>query len=120
VNEGCKETDKGCKELNQAFEELEEDLPDRLSRALEWMRSPRSRRVRIPLAVLCIIGSFFWYLPVLGIELLPIGLLLLAQDVPFLREPVARFTLWLDAQWRKLKRWWRNWRREHLSHAHRH
>jgi hypothetical protein len=36
-----------------------------------------------------------------------VGLLLLAQDVPFLRGPVARFTLWLEAQWCRLKRWWR-------------
>ena len=49
----------------------------------------------------------FWYLPVIGIEWLVVGLLLLAQDVPFLRGPVARFTLWLEAQWCRLKRWWR-------------
>jgi hypothetical protein len=105
--------DKSCNELDKAYEEIEEDLPDLVSRALEWLRSPRSRWVRIPLGALCIIGSLFWWLPVLGLELLPIGLLLLAQDVPFLCKPAARFTLWLDAQWRKLKRRWRQGRGRH-------
>jgi hypothetical protein len=41
------------------------------------------------------------------VELIPIGLLLLAQDVPFLRKPVARGTLWLERKWRALRRWWR-------------
>jgi hypothetical protein len=44
-------------------------------------------------------------LPVLGVELIPIGLLLIAQDVPPLREPVARMTLWLERQWVRLRHW---------------
>ena len=46
----------------------------------------------------------FWFLPVVGIELLPIGLLL-AQDVPGLREPVGRFILFAVTQWRSAKSW---------------
>jgi hypothetical protein len=63
--------------------------------------------VRLPLALLCIAASFFWFLPVLGLEFLPIGLLLLAIDVPFLRKPVARFTLWLEEKWMRLRARWR-------------
>ncbi len=40
--------------------------------------------------MLFILGSALWYLSVLGIEMLSIGLLLIAQDVPFLRRPVGR------------------------------
>jgi hypothetical protein len=44
---------------------------------------------------------------VLGIEMLPIGLLLIAQDVSFLRRPVGRGTLWLEHKWLALRRRWR-------------
>jgi hypothetical protein len=54
--------------------------------------------------VLFLIGGFLWFLPVVGIELIPIGLLLIAQDVPFLRKPVGRALLWLERRWRALRR----------------
>jgi hypothetical protein len=43
---------------------------------------------------------------VLGIEFLPLGLLLIADDVPFLRKPVGRAMLWLEREWLALKAWW--------------
>ena len=99
--------DRSERDLNKALDQLEDELPDAVSRGLEWLRSDRSRWVRIPVALLCIAAGFFWFLPVIGLEWLVIGLLLLALDVPFLRGPVARLTLWLVAQWCRLKRWWR-------------
>jgi hypothetical protein len=68
------------------------------------VRSPASRWVRIPLGLLFIAGGLLWFLPVVGIELLPIGLLLVAQDVPFLKKPVARGILWLEQRWLALRR----------------
>lgn len=99
--------DEGQRKLDAAYDGLERELPDPVARALRWFRHPRSRWVRIPVGLFFIACSFFWFMPVVGIEFLPIGLLLIAQDVPFLREPVGRFTLWLEDQWMKLKRWWR-------------
>lgn len=61
----------------------------RWNRLLHWLHGPRARPVRIPLGILLIIASFFWFLPVIGIELFPIGLLLLAHDVPALRRPAG-------------------------------
>jgi hypothetical protein len=52
------------------------------------------------------VSSLFWFLPVLGIEFLPLGLLLIADDVPFLRKPVGRAMLWLEQKWLTLKGWW--------------
>lgn len=96
--------------LDEAFERLEKMLPGWPARALRWLQGPNSRFVRIPLGILCIIASAFWFLPVLGIWLLPIGLLLIAQDVPFLRAPVGRITLRaLDAA-SNLHRRWKTWR----------
>jgi len=85
--------------LERAFDGLEQQTPDRLTRLIRWLRDPKSRKIRIPLGILFILASFLWFLPILGIEFLPIGLLLIAQDVPFLRRPVAKMMLWAERKW---------------------
>lgn len=103
--------EKGEQLLNEALDELERESPDRVTRIIRWLRKPEARRIRLPLGILCIIASFFWFLPVIGLEYLPIGLLLIAVDVPFLRRPVALFVLWMEDRWVELKRWYRRkWR----------
>ena len=47
------------------------------------------RRFRLPIAGLLIIGSFLSILPVFGVWMLPLGLMLLALDVPLLRPWVS-------------------------------
>jgi len=94
------------KELDEAFDEIERLAPDSLTRAIRWMRRPQARIVRLPLGLLCIVGSFLWFLPVLGLWFLPLGLLLIAQDVPFLRRPVGRMTLYLIERWKRFRKWW--------------
>jgi hypothetical protein len=96
---------KRCDELDEAFAELERETPDTLTRAILWLRRPQARWVRLPLGALFILASFFWFLPVLGLEMLPIGLLLIAQDVPVLHEPVGRMMLWLIHRYQRLKTW---------------
>jgi hypothetical protein len=95
--------DEGKALLDRAFDGIEREVPDRATRAIRWLRNPKSRWLRIPLGILCIVASFFWFLPVLGLWFLPIGLLLIAQDVPFLRRPVGRLMLWLEDRWRTLR-----------------
>jgi hypothetical protein len=92
--------------LDRAFDDLENEAPNSLSKAIRWMRRPQARLVRIPLGILCILGSFLWFLPVLGLWFLPLGLLLIAQDVPFLRRPVGRMTLYLLDRWKRVRKWW--------------
>lgn len=99
--------DRGKRTLDRAIDEVEREAPDWAERAIEWLRDPAAKWIRIPLGLLFVAASFFAFLPVLGIELLPLGLMLLALDIPFLREPVGRFLLWLADRWRALKRWWR-------------
>jgi hypothetical protein len=98
---------KSSDELDEAFDKLEREAPDALTHVILWLRRPQARRVRIPVGVLCIIAGLLWFLPVVGIEFLPIGLLLIAQDVPFLRAPVGRMTLWLLDRWKRLRNWFR-------------
>jgi hypothetical protein len=81
-------------ELRRAFRRIEQELPERMAAALRWLRHPRSRLIRIPAGILLIAGGVFSFLPVLGFWMLPLGLLLLAADLPFLRRPMARFVLW--------------------------
>jgi hypothetical protein len=96
-----KERDKAL--LEKALNVLEQEAPDRITRIIQWLRTPESRWTRVPLGILCIIASFFWFLPVIGIEFFPIGLLLIAQDVPFLRRPAAKMLLWLERKWQALR-----------------
>jgi hypothetical protein len=92
--------------LNQAYCELDQEVPGWMSRALAWIRKPSRIWLRLPLSLALIVAAFFAFLPVLGVEMLPIGLLLLAEDVPFLRKPVGKAILWLIAKWRAAKAWW--------------
>ncbi|MGQ3051492.1 MAG: hypothetical protein ACT6S0_06890 [Roseateles sp.] len=98
----------GKEMLDLAFSQLQELLPGRLARGLAWLRSPGAIWVRIPAGLLCIAASAFWFMPVIGIEWLPMGLLLLAQDLPFLRKPVGRLILFLIKCWHRLVAWWRD------------
>ena len=86
-------------ELDRHFAWFEARLPPRLARFVGWLRKPSSRYVRIPLALLLILGGVFSFLPVLGLWMLPLGLLLFAQDVPMLQKPMARMLGWVERKW---------------------
>lgn len=74
--------------LNRQFERLQKRIPDAAARLLERLRRPESRLIRIPLGILLVLGGVFSFLPVLGIWMLPLGLLLLAIDLVILQGPV--------------------------------
>ena len=99
-------TQQGQQKLDRAFDRLEAETPERTSRFIEWLRRPAARWVRIPLGIVLVVAGFFGFLPVLGFEFIPLGLLLLAIDVPFLREPIGKAVLWLEDKWDELKAWW--------------
>ena len=71
---------------------------------LRWLRQPSSRWVRIPMGVLLVFGGIFSILPVLGLWMLPLGLLLLSQDMPFLHRPIRRMLICLQRRWARRKR----------------
>lgn len=90
--------------LDRRFERLERQLPARAARMLRWLRDPGSTWIRIPTGGLLIIGGLFSFLPILGIWMLPLGLLLLAQDVPFLKRPTSRAMIRLERRWVEWRR----------------
>jgi len=93
----------GKQTLDEAFDQLEAELPQRAARAVHWTRGPRARWVRLPLGILAICFAVFWFMPIIGLEWLPIGLLLIALDVPFMQRPVGLFILWLLEKWKQLR-----------------
>ncbi|KQX42820.1 hypothetical protein ASD04_02335 [Devosia sp. Root436] len=74
--------------LNRQFDRLQRRIPDFAARLLQRIRRPEARWIRIPLGLLLVLGGIFSFLPVLGIWMLPLGLLLLALDLVFLQGPV--------------------------------
>jgi hypothetical protein len=102
---------EGKRALREAFKRLEGEVPERGARLLRRLRHPDARLIRIPIGLLCIVGGIFSFLPVLGIWMLPLGLLLIALDVPFLRKPVAYSTIWGMRKWASFRlRLARRWR----------
>jgi len=74
-----------------------------MSASIEWLRKPSSFSARLTAALLLILGGFFSFLPILGVWMLPLGLMLIAQDLPFLQKPLVKTFKWVEAKWRWLK-----------------
>jgi hypothetical protein len=85
--------------LDHQFDRIEGRLPRSLGRFIRRLRQPSSRWVRIPLGTVLILGGIFSFLPVLGLWMIPLGLLLIAQDVPVLRHPTMRALAWAEEKW---------------------
>lgn len=86
-------------ELDRHFAWFEAKLSPRPAGFVRWLRRPSSRWVRIPLSLLLVLGGLLSFLPILGLWMLPLGLLLIAQDVPLLQEPLARMLGWIERKW---------------------
>jgi hypothetical protein len=92
--------------LREAFLHLENEVPGSVARQIRNLRHPDARWARLPVGVLFVLGGLLAPLiPVLGVWMIPLGLLLLAYDVPVLRRPTANFTIWSTHRWVALKGW---------------
>ena len=94
-------------EMDEAYAGLEREVPKWMVRPIRWLHSSRSRLYRIPIGLLLIACGIVGFLPIIGYEFIPIGILVLAQDIPFLRRPAGKLILSLLEKWRKLKEWWK-------------
>lgn len=85
--------DNAVPDLDRELERLSERLPRPFD---AWMKSlneaPPSRRV--PAGIGLMIGGLFSFLPFLGVWMIPLGVVVLAKDVPPLRGPSARMLAW--------------------------
>jgi hypothetical protein len=91
-------------EIDRHFAWFEGKLPPKPAKFVGWLRKPSSRYARIPIGVLLVCGGVFSFLPVLGLWMLPLGLLLFAQDVPALQKPTARMLGWVERKWLERQR----------------
>ena len=86
-------------EIDRHFAWFEAKLPPKPAKFIGWVRKPSSRLVRIPVAILLVAGGALGFLPVLGLWMLPLGLVLIAQDVPLLEKPTALSLRWIERKW---------------------
>lgn len=78
--------------LRRQFDAIARRFPA-ARRVIDSLLQGRLRKLRIPIACVLIIGSFLSILPIFGLWMLPLGVLLLAIDVPRLRPIVARILI---------------------------
>jgi hypothetical protein len=86
-------------DLDEQMKRFERRLPGRMASFIAWVRKPSSRWVRIPSATVLLAGGVVGFLPIAGFWMIPLGLVLIAQDVPPLRSPMARLLAWIDRRW---------------------
>jgi hypothetical protein len=64
------------------------------------IRLPRSRSLRIGLGLALCAGGIVGFLPIVGFWMLPLGVIVLATDIP----AAHRLRLWFEAKWRAWRR----------------
>ena len=80
----------GKPDFHEEMDRFEGHMPDWAGRNLKRLRHPRAVWVRVPAGVALAGGGVLSVLPGLGLWMLPVGLALLAHDVPVMRRPLAR------------------------------
>lgn len=90
---------RDARRFDRQFDRLTAAVPW-LGRPLQALATPRYRLVRMPAAILLILGSVLAILPGFGLWMLPLGLMLLAVDVPALRPAMSAAGI-------RLRRWLR-------------
>ena len=73
-------------------------LPERWQNMMRRIRSGQARWWRIVIGILLCLSAFFWFLPILGLWMLPLGMVLLAEDIPFIRRLNNRALGWVEAK----------------------
>ena len=76
----------------------------RLSMFGRSVELPRNRLLRLSLGVLLCLGGLFWFLPVVGIWMLPLGIAVLSVDIPFVHRHSRRIGVWFRRRYPKTAR----------------
>jgi hypothetical protein len=77
------------------LDQLISRLPGRVRSAIRFVRHPSRRWLRIPVGILLTFGGVLGFLPIMGFWMIPVGLALLADDVPLLRSYRSRILDWV-------------------------
>ncbi|WP_209426986.1 hypothetical protein [Pararhodobacter sp. SW119] len=95
--------DRQRRRLNRQFEAISRRFP-LLKAPIAAIETRPGVLLRVPLAVLLMAGGLLGFLPVLGFWMLPLGLLILAIDLPLLRPGVSSLMIRGRRRW---SLWWR-------------
>jgi 4-alpha-glucanotransferase len=91
-----------AEKLDEIVDKYSDKMPRFIRRFVLWLRRPELRWVRLIVGVLFVLLGCVGFLPVLGFWMVPLGLILLAQDIQFLQRPILSAILWAED---KAKRW---------------
>jgi hypothetical protein len=74
----------------------DQDIPKarRLRFAGRDVPLPQTRAFRIALGIALMLGGLAGFLPILGFWMVPLGLLVLSVDMPFVRRARRRLAVW--------------------------
>lgn len=92
---------KPTPDLDQELDQLQERVPHRVSKVMKKVRGPSAKPYRIPIGIALTVGGVFGFLPLVGFWMVPLGLAVLAQDVPVIRPPLARAVAWINRKSKK-------------------
>lgn len=81
------------------LQRLLDALPHAARRSYHWLIRPEAKWVRLPLGALLIGGGVLGFLPVLGFWMVPIGALLVGEDIPPVRRATLHALGWLQHRW---------------------
>jgi hypothetical protein len=84
--------------LDDCLDQFASRLPDKAGRFTRWITRSSSTVIRIPIGGALIAGGVAGFLPILGFWMVPLGLVVIAQDVPFLRPPMIRVLGWINTK----------------------
>jgi hypothetical protein len=90
-------------EMDRLQDHLEDHLPEWASRNFDRLRQPEAVWVRAPAGVALAAGGVLSVLPGLGLWMLPVGLALLAVDVPVMQGPLARALNFTNSKIERIK-----------------
>jgi hypothetical protein len=95
--------DRHRRRLDRQFRAMSRAFP-KLKGAITRLNVRRGVLVRVPLGIALLIGGLLSILPFLGLWMIPLGLMVLAIDLPLLRPAVSAGII-------RLRRRWSVWRR---------
>lgn len=81
-----------------------ERLTARLVRAIGQLKAHPNRWLRRVLGSALILGGLLAFLPVLGVWMLPLGLVILSDERHALRRPRRRLQVWAGQRWPACRR----------------
>ena len=91
-------------DFHEEMDRFQKHMPIWVGHNLNRIRGEHATWVRVPTGVALIGGGVLGFLPlpIVGIWMLPVGLALLAYDIPTMRRPMARLLRFTN---RKIEKW---------------